>query len=110
MKRARDLAQVRNETLTENIVREALTMLGIDELGLSAEDRAMLLVIEDKFNGGPVGLNTLAAALAEEMATIEDVYEPYLLQLGLIERTPRGRTTTERAKKHLEKTASHKLI
>src|SRR6185369_6556823 len=87
LKRGRDLAQVRKENLSNEIVREALEMLNIDELGLNAEDRAMLNMIEDKFNGGPVGLNTLAAALSEEQATIEDVYEPYLLQLGLIERT-----------------------
>ncbi len=103
LKRGRDLAQVRKEELSNEIVKEALEMLNIDELGLNAEDRAMLRMIEDKFNGGPVGLNTLAAALSEEQATIEDVYEPYLLQLGLIERTPRGRTITDRAKKHLHK-------
>jgi Holliday junction DNA helicase RuvB len=103
LKRGRDLAQVRKQELTDEIVKEALEMLAIDELGLNAEDRAMLRIIEEKFAGGPVGLNTLAAALSEEQATIEDVYEPYLLQLGLIERTPRGRTTTERAKKHLHK-------
>lgn len=102
LKRGRDLAQVRKQDLTNEIVKEALEMLNIDELGLNSEDRAMLKMIEDKFNGGPVGLNTLAAALSEEQATIEDVYEPYLLQLGLIERTPRGRTITERAKVHLK--------
>jgi Holliday junction DNA helicase RuvB len=103
LKRGRDLAQVREQSLTNDIVKEALNMLSIDEIGLNAEDRAMLKMIEDKFGGGPVGLNTLAAALSEEQATIEDVYEPYLLKLGLIERTPRGRTITERAKKHLVK-------
>ena len=103
LKRGRDLAQVREQKLTNNIVKEALDMLNIDEIGLNSEDRAMLTIIEDKFNGGPVGLNTLAAALSEEQATIEDVYEPYLLKLGLIERTPRGRTITDRARKHLKK-------
>jgi len=103
LKRGRDLAQVNDVNLTNNIVKEALGMLNIDELGLNSEDRAMLTIIEDKFNGGPVGLNTLAAALSEEQATIEDVYEPYLLKLGLIERTPRGRTITDRARKHLGK-------
>ncbi len=78
-------------------------MLKIDDAGLNQEDRAILEIIENKFNGGPVGLNTLAAALSEEQATIEDVYEPYLLQLGFIERTPRGRTITDRARKHLKK-------
>lgn len=103
LKRGRDLAQVNEQSLTNSIVKEALNMLNIDELGLNSEDRAMLTIIEDKFNGGPVGLNTLAAALSEEQATIEDVYEPYLLKLGLIERTPRGRTVTDRARKHLGK-------
>jgi len=103
LKRSRDLAQVRNEKLTEATVNEALNMLGIDEAGLNSADRALLTVIEDKFNGGPVGLNTLASALSEEQATIEDVYEPYLLQLGFIERTTRGRTITDRARKHLGK-------
>ena len=103
LKRGRDLAQVKEKNLTNDIVKEALNMLNIDELGLNAEDRAMLKIIDEKFNGGPVGLNTLAAALSEEQATIEDVYEPYLLKLGLIERTPRGRTVTDRARKHLGK-------
>jgi Holliday junction DNA helicase RuvB len=103
LKRGRDLAQIKRKDLTNEIVREALDMLKIDEMGLNAEDRAMLSIIENKFGGGPVGLNTLAAALSEEQATIEDVYEPYLLQLGLIERTPKGRTVTDRARKHLGK-------
>ncbi len=103
LKRSRDLAQIKNKDLTHEIVKEALNMLKIDELGLNAEDRAMLEIIENKFDGGPVGLNTLSAALSEEQATIEDVYEPYLLQLGLIERTPKGRTTTDRTRKHLGK-------
>ena len=102
-KRGRDLAQIKEQKLTDEVVKEALRMLNIDDLGLNSEDRAMLTIIEDKFNGGPVGLNTLAAALSEEQATIEDVYEPYLLQLGLIERTPRGRIVTDRARKHLGK-------
>jgi holliday junction DNA helicase RuvB len=103
LKRSRDLAQIRESDLSQDIVMEAINLLGIDEVGLNATDRALLSVIEDKFNGGPVGLNTLAAALSEEMATIEDVYEPYLLQLGFIERTTRGRTITDRARKHLGK-------
>jgi Holliday junction DNA helicase RuvB len=110
LKRSRDLAQVRGEKLSKVTVVEALEMLGIDDVGLSAADRALLTVIEDKFNGGPVGLNTLAAALAEEQATIEDVYEPYLLQLGFIERTTRGRVLTERAKQHLNLKNSSKLL
>ena len=105
LKRSRDLAQIKEKDLTNEIVKAALDMLKIDELGLNAEDRAMLLMIENKFGGGPVGLNTLSAALSEEQATIEDVYEPYLLQLGLIERTPKGRTVTDRAREHLGKKA-----
>jgi len=103
LKRSRDLAQIREKKLTNDIVKESLEMLGIDNMGLNAVDRAMLDVIEDKFNGGPVGLNTLAASLSEEQSTIEDVYEPYLLQLGFIERTSRGRVVTDRARKHLGK-------
>ncbi|MFH1607496.1 MAG: Holliday junction branch migration DNA helicase RuvB [Nanoarchaeota archaeon] len=103
LKRGRDLAQIKEQKLTNELVKEALNMLNIDEIGLNTEDRAMLKIIEEKFNGGPVGLNTLAAALSEEQATIEDVYEPYLLKLGLIERTPRGRTITDRARKHLNR-------
>jgi len=103
LKRSRDLAQVRGENLTQAMVMEAINLLGIDEVGLNSTDRSLLTIIEDKFNGGPVGLNTLAAALSEEQATIEDVYEPYLLQLGFIERTTRGRTITDRARKHLGK-------
>jgi Holliday junction DNA helicase RuvB len=110
LKRSRDLAQVRESKLSKETVMEALNLLGIDEVGLNATDRALLTVIEDKFNGGPVGLNTLAAALSEEQATIEDVYEPYLLQLGFIERTTRGRTITDRAKKHLNLKNKNKLL
>jgi Holliday junction DNA helicase RuvB len=78
--------------------------LGIDERGLSPSDRKLLEIIADKFGGGPVGLGTLAAALSEEEATIEEFNEPYLLQLGFIERTPRGRALTLHAYKHLGKT------
>ncbi len=110
LKRGRDLAQIKNEILSETLIKEAIAMLGIDEAGLNSADRAMLEAIEDKFNGGPVGLNTLAAALSEEQSTIEDVYEPYLLQLGFIERTPRGRTITDRARKHIGKKNPNKLL
>jgi holliday junction DNA helicase RuvB len=103
LKRSRDLAQLRESNLSEGIVMEAINLLGIDEKGLNITDRALLTIIEEKFNGGPVGLNTLAAALSEEQATIEDVYEPYLLQLGFIERTTRGRVITDLARKHLGK-------
>lgn len=110
LKRCRDMAQVRGEKLSKKMVDEALDLLCIDEVGLTQADRSLLKVMEEKFNGGPVGLNTLAAALSEEQATIEDVYEPYLLQLGFIERTSRGRTITERAKKHLGLKSQDRLI
>lgn len=102
LKRARDLAQVRKQDLSSEIVSETLNMLGIDNLGLNQNDRALLSVVIEKFSGGPVGLNTLAAALSEEQATVEEVYEPYLLQLGLIERTARGRTVTTKGYEHLK--------
>lgn len=101
LKRARDFAQVHKGDLSPRYVAEALALLEIDELGLTALDRKILEVIVDKYKGGPVGLSTIAAALSEEMATLEEVNEPYLLQLGLIERTPRGRTATRRAYEHL---------
>ncbi len=110
LKRARDLAQIKKQPLTKAVVDEALAMLNIDEAGLNAEDRALLSMIEDKFSGGPVGLNTMAASLSEEQATIEDVYEPYLLQLGFIERTSRGRVVTDRARKHLNIKNPGKLL
>ncbi|MEK7460486.1 MAG: Holliday junction branch migration DNA helicase RuvB [Patescibacteria group bacterium] len=101
LKRARDFAQVERGELSPSSVSKALTLLEIDELGLTALDRKILEVIIDKYRGGPVGLSTIAAALSEEVATIEEVNEPYLLQLGLIERTPRGRVATARAYEHL---------
>lgn len=110
LKRCRDMAQIKNDCLSANIVKMTLELLGIDEVGLSAHDRLLLTTMIDKFNGGPVGLNTLGAALSEEQATIEDVYEPYLLQLGFIERTPRGRMVTDSAHKHLNKKGPGKLL
>lgn len=107
LKRVRDLAQVEKVPVSVEIVDRALSMLGIDELGLTQSDRDLLSTLIDKFKGGPVGLNTLAASLAEEEATVEEVHEPYLLQLGLIERTPRGRKVTEKAFGHM-KISSHK--
>jgi holliday junction DNA helicase RuvB len=104
LKRSRDLAQVSGQpTLNKETVKEALSLLGIDEKGLSPSDRKLLEIIIDKFKGGPVGLSTLAAALSEEEATIEEFNEPYLIQLGLIERTPRGRAVTSHAYTHLNK-------
>ncbi len=104
LKRVRDVAQIRHEgVLTPAVAHEALALLAIDELGLDPVDRHLLLTLIDKFNGGPIGLGTLAAATQEETETIEDVYEPYLLQLGFLERTPRGRVATSRAYDHLGK-------
>jgi len=102
LKRARDYAQVKNfPVLTESCVTEALALLGIDEVGLDATDRKILTVISENFNGGPVGLKSIAAAIAEEEETIEDVYEPYLMQIGFLARTSRGRMITDLAVKHL---------
>ena len=101
LKRFREYAQVHKLPLNEYSVKETLRMLEIDEIGLGNTDRALLETIIDTFRGGPVGLSTLGASLSEEEATIEDVTEPYLLQLGLIERTPRGRIATRRAYEHL---------
>lgn len=101
LKRCRDLAQLERETITEALAHKALALLDVDDLGLTPSDRAILETIIVKFNGGPVGLGTLAASCAEEPATIEDVYEPYLLQAGLIERTPRGRCATARSYEHV---------
>ena len=95
LKRVRDFAQVRyGGVITEEVARFALDLLDIDKVGLDQTDRKMLLTMIEKFGGGPVGLDTLAASINEESETIEDVYEPYLLQLGYIQRTPRGRVVT----------------
>jgi len=102
LRRVRDVAQVRHEgSITNEIAREALQLLEIDEQGLDREARELLRSIAVKFDGGPVGLSTLAASLGEEQETIEDVYEPYLLQLGFIQRTPRGRTITKLGRAHI---------
>jgi Holliday junction DNA helicase RuvB len=102
LRRVRDVAQVRHQgAITTEIAREALTLLEIDEQGLDREARELLRSIVEKFDGGPVGLSTLAASLGEEQETIEDVYEPYLLQLGFIQRTPRGRTITKLGRTHV---------
>ena len=102
LRRVRDVAEVRHQgPITTEIAREALTLLEIDEKGLDREARDLLQTIAEKFEGGPVGLSTLAASLGEEPETIEDVYEPYLLQLGYIQRTPRGRTITKLGRAHI---------
>jgi Holliday junction DNA helicase RuvB len=102
LRRVRDVAEVRHQgSITTDIAREALTLLEIDEQGLDREARDLLHTIAEKFEGGPVGLSTIAASLGEEPETIEDVYEPYLLQLGFIQRTPRGRTITKLGRAHI---------
>ncbi|MEK7128870.1 MAG: Holliday junction branch migration DNA helicase RuvB, partial [Patescibacteria group bacterium] len=101
LKRCRDFAQVHKRPLDKKTVSDALSLLEIDELGLAGTDRAILKTIIEKFGGGPVGLGTIAAATSEEEATIEEVVEPYLLQLGLLERTTRGRLATPKAYEHL---------
>ncbi|HEY4522160.1 MAG TPA: Holliday junction DNA helicase RuvB C-terminal domain-containing protein, partial [Candidatus Paceibacterota bacterium] len=101
LKRARDYSEVSEQKLDTKTVKRALAMLEIDEMGLNQIDRDILNVIIEKFGGGPVGLKTIAAALSEEEATIEEVNEPYLMQTGLIERTPRGRTVTKKGFAHI---------
>lgn len=102
LKRCRDLAQLEGGELTDEIVDRTFDLLEIDALGLGKPDRAVLEVIVHKFNGGPVGLNTIAAATGEESSTIEDVIEPYLIRHGLLERTPRGRTASPDAYSHIK--------
>ncbi len=102
IKRVRDFAQVRGDGhITHQLTQESLRLLDIDPLGLDEFDRRLLMAIIDTFQGGPVGLNSLAATLSEDMGTIEDIYEPFLMQLGFLERTPRGRMATQRAYDHL---------
>ena len=104
LKRVRDFAQVRYDSvITKEVAEYALDLLEVDRLGLDKGDRAILETIADKFGGGPVGLDTIAAALGEDSGTIVDVYEPYLIQNGLIERTPRGRAITRLAYEHLHR-------
>jgi Holliday junction DNA helicase RuvB len=99
LRRVRDVAEVRYDgVVTLDVAREALALLEVDSEGLERIDRELLAAIVNKFGGGPVGLSTLSVTLGEEPETIEDVYEPYLLQLGLIQRTPRGRVVTERGR------------
>ncbi|SHJ87837.1 Holliday junction branch migration DNA helicase RuvB [Tepidibacter formicigenes] len=103
LKRVRDYAQVKGDgVITSEIAKSALELLEIDKLGLDYVDKKLMLTIIQKFNGGPVGLDTLAAATGEDRNTIEDVYEPYLIQLGFINRSPRGRVATPSAYKHFD--------
>jgi holliday junction DNA helicase RuvB len=105
LRRVRDFAQVRADGIVNRqVVQDALLLLEVDEIGLDQMDRMILLTIIDKFNGGPVGLDTLAAAICEESDTIEDVYEPFLIQQGFLNRTPRGRMATRSAYLHFVRT------
>ena len=109
LRRIRDFAEVSgSDTISNEICKQALEILEVDDLGLDYTDRVLLETIIDKFHGGPVGLNTLSAATGEDANTIEDVYEPYLLQLGFVARTPRGRVVLPNAYKHLGKKLSVK--
>jgi Holliday junction DNA helicase RuvB len=111
LRRVRDVAEVRHEgAITLEVASEALELHEVDALGLERVDRELLDAIAVKFGGGPVGLSTLAVALGEEPETIEDVYEPYLLQLGFIQRTPRGRVITDLGRAHIDATAENALF
>jgi Holliday junction DNA helicase RuvB len=105
LRRVRDFAQVRAQgRITEDVARDALALLDVDQAGFDRMDRALLLAIIDKFSGGPVGLDTLAAAIGEERDTVEEVYEPFLIQEGFLARTPKGRVATPRACAHFGRT------
>ena len=111
LKRCRDFSQIYNNNfIDENVVEKTLNLLNIDEVGLEKNDRRLLEIIIKKFNGGPVGIKTLAAALNEEIGTIEEVYEPFLMSLGFIQRTPNGRIATSLAYKHLNLKEKNTLI
>ncbi len=115
LRRTRDFAQVKADGfITESVAREALSMLEVDERGLDEMDKRILKTIIEKFNGGPVGINTIAVAVGEESDTIEEVYEPYLIQEGFVARTPRGREVTELAFRHFgllpKRQAQEKLL
>ena len=104
LRRVRDFAEVRAQgRVTRDVAREALDQLGVDEHGLDDVDRNLMLTIIQKYSGGPVGLNTIAASLSEEEDAIEEIYEPYLMQMGLLDRTQRGRVATALAYKHFGK-------
>jgi Holliday junction DNA helicase RuvB len=107
LRRARDYAQVRADgVITGEVARQALALLEVDDHGFDEVDRKLVLTIIDKFGGGPVGVAALAAAISEEADALEDIYEPYLLQIGFIDRTPRGRVATRRAYEHFGRVPS----
>jgi Holliday junction DNA helicase RuvB len=111
LKRVRDFAQVLgNGSIDMKIAKTSLASLHVDERGLDDMDRKLLLTIIEKFSGGPVGIETIAAALREDRETLEDVYEPYLMQEGFLDRTPRGRAATRAAYMHLGKSAPRELF
>lgn len=111
LKRCRDYAQINNASqINQETTRCTLELLEVDEVGLNSHDRRILTILIEKFGGGPIGLQTLAAASSEEEATIEEVYEPYLIQMGFLERTPRGRVATQRAHEHLKKQPPQKNL
>ena len=102
LKRVRDFAQVRYDgVITRQVAQEALDLLDVDKLGLDTQDREILQALIYKFQGGPVGLESLAATLSEDAGTLDDVYEPYLIKSGFVQRTPRGRVATDLAYEHL---------
>jgi Holliday junction DNA helicase RuvB len=104
LKRVRDYAEVHGQgVINEDINMKAMDLLDVDELGLEPADRLLINTIIDNYNGGPVGVESIAASISEERSTIEDFYEPYLLQIGLLNRTQRGREATPKAYKHLKK-------
>jgi Holliday junction DNA helicase RuvB len=104
LRRVRDFAEVGgHEVIDSQVANEALNLLGVDQFGLDDMDRRIMLTIIDKFNGGPIGLETLATVVCEEKNTLEDVYEPFLIQSGFVNRTPRGRVATARAYEHFER-------
>ncbi|MBP6904944.1 MAG: Holliday junction branch migration DNA helicase RuvB [Candidatus Pacebacteria bacterium] len=103
LRRVRDYAQMQKKDISDDSIQEAFKLLGLDENGLSANDILILCTLKEKFNGGPTGVKNLAAATGEDEGTIEDVVEPYLIQLGLIERTSRGRVLSEKGKEYLER-------
>jgi holliday junction DNA helicase RuvB len=109
LKRVRDFASVEGrETIDLKLAQESLGLIGVDQLGLDKTDRKILVTIIEKFNGGPVGLNAIAAAASEEIETIEDIYEPFLMQLGFLDRTSRGRVVTQNGYSHLKITYTEK--
>ena len=103
LRRVRDFAQVKHDgVITQAVTQEALKLLEIDDKGLDQTDRKLLKAMIDLYQGGPVGLNTIAVNISEDIGTVEDMYEPYLLQIGFLQRTPRGRVVTRQAYDHLK--------